>query len=400
MTRVFVADTSRRIAPFGDAPGDVPIANRPLKAWQDEAFSQAGLQRIATREPPCLVVPDTLFTTGAALRAFVDGAAGRNAVLALRQSEFGRRTTPLQPDVHPIEGGWRFDAVRFDSGASDEPAIVWVDPDESTIDIDLPPVFRDADAPSVAALPRDPVMTLHHWAHILWANQAAGSVEMKREPRWRVALKVIWAILRARSLNKWRVLGKLNTVGKGCDIHPTAVVEGCTLGDGVEIGPHARVRFSRLGDGVKVMPGAQVELSTLGHRAQVAQNAALRLCVLYEDAFFSQSMLQASVVGRDTLMVLASYCIDLNLDRNIRVELDGQLLDSGTRFLGCAVGHRARLGTGIWLASGRAVPNDAVLVRAPEEVISRVPDTEGDPGPWIARHGTLERAGETPPKPV
>ena len=100
------------------------------------------------------------------------------------------------------------------------------------------PVAMDDD-PQPIALPRHPVMTLHHWAHIVWANQAAASSVVRRVPRWRGILRLLWAALRAMSLDKWRVLAKLNTVGRDCDIHPTAVVEaGVTLGLGTKVWDH------------------------------------------------------------------------------------------------------------------------------------------------------------------
>ena len=40
---------------------------------------------------PCLVIPDTLFTDGHVLRRFLDGAAGRDAVLVLARSRFWPR---------------------------------------------------------------------------------------------------------------------------------------------------------------------------------------------------------------------------------------------------------------------------------------------------------------------
>lgn len=389
MTRVYVQPTGRRIAPFDDPVSEVPVANRPLGAWLDDALAGAGLTRIDALEPPCLVVPDTLFTTAGALRAFVDGAAGRDAVLGLTDSVFGERTTPVQPGVARIPDGWRFDAVRFVSGRDEEAVVVWVDPEEERHALELPRPFREPGRDEIS-LPRHPVMTVHHWVHVLWANQAAGAAEARARPRWQLLFQVLWALARTvlalQWPDKWRILGRMNRIGRGCDIHPTAVVEGSTLADGVTVGPHARVLFSRLGEGATVMPGALVELSTLGARAAVAQYSAVRLCVLHDDAFCSQQMMQASVVGRDVLTTVASYCIDLNLERTVRVPLDGAMHDTGTRFLGSAIGHRSVLGTGVWVASGRAIPNDTVLVKDPGEVLARPEPLDG---PATIRDGRM-----------
>ncbi len=382
---VFIESTGRRVAPFGDAPGDVPIANRPLREWQDEMIRDAGLTRVDAPTAPCLILPDTLFATGFTLTAFPQGAAGKNAVLALATSEFGQSTAWVQPGVEPIEGGWRFEKVRFVSGGDEVATDVFVDPDEDTFELKVPEHFGGT---SVVALPRNPVLTLHHWIHILWANQAAGSLEVRRVPKWRGILRVLWAVIRARSINKWKVLAKLNTIGKGCDIHPTAVIEGSTLGDNVTVGPNAHILFSRLGNDVNVMSGAEIEASTVGDHCTVAQRSGLRMCVLYPGAVASQVLFQFGVLGENALTVPGTFSIDFNFDRNIRVPMDDTMWDTGTRFLGLAIGHRARVATGNWFASGRAVPNDAFIIRHPDLVVSKIPEVAPE-GPLVLDKGKL-----------
>lgn len=385
MTRIFIEPTGRRIAPFDDPPGEVPIANRPLREWQEEMIHDAGLERVDAPQPPCLVVPDTLFTTGEVLRRLVDGAAGRNAVLALVDSQFGRGTTFVQPGVVAVEGGWRFDAVRFESGGDEPAEPVFVDPEERIFELPLIPGTQE---PTKIPLPRHPVLTVHHWVHILWANQVAGAMLVRRIPRWKGILRLLWAFVRCWSFNRWRILGKLNTIGRRCDIHPTAVVEGCTLGDGVTVGPHARLLFSHIGDGATILPGAHVEACTIGARAVVAQMTTLRICVLYPESFAGQLVMQACVLGRRAFLTLASWSIDLNLEHDIRVPLDGELHSTGTRLLGSAFGHECRVGAGIFLASGRAIPNGAFVMRDPKGVIARVPTEAGD-GPLVNAGGRL-----------
>lgn len=393
MTRVYVEPTGRRVMPFDDPVTEVLIGNRPLADWQADAFTEAGLEVSDTLEAPCLVVPDTLFTTGRALKRFVVGAQGRNAVLGLQASVFGAKTHWVQPGVEEVDGGWRFEAVRFVSGGDETPEVVWVSPEERLLSLPIPGPFRDdptSDGPVDISLPRDPVMTVHHWVHLLWANQAAGSVRASRIPWWVTAVKVAWAVVRTMSTNRWRILRHLNTIGRRCDIHPTAIVEGSMLEDGVTVGPHARVLFSHVGAGATVLAGAQVEASTIGAGATVAQQTVLRLCVLYPGAFAGQTTMQACVLGRDVLTTQASYSIDLNFDRMIRVPLDGTLYETGTRFLGSAFGHGSRIGTGIWLAPGRAIPNGTELLRDPGAILFRVPDSPD--GRWtVGPQGPIRR---------
>jgi acetyltransferase-like isoleucine patch superfamily enzyme len=391
---VFVELTGRRIAPFDDPIGETLIGNRPLSAWQDDAIAAAGLQRIDTVEPPCLVIPDTLFTTAGALRRFVDGAAGRDAVFVLGESRHGRDSVHVQPHVTRVEGGWRFERIRTVVDGS-PPVDVVVDPDENILDLPVRNQYLGTDTIELA-FPRHPVITLHHWVHILTANQLLGSIELRQMPKWRSFLKVLWAIIRALSINKWKVLGKLNTIGKNCDIHPTAVLEGATLGDNVSVGPFARVLFSRLGDGVVIMPGAQVDLCTVGDNATVSEQVTIRFCVLYPEAVVSQYLMQRCVLGRKSVTTGGAFSIDLNFDQDIRVPLDGTLYSSGTRFLGSAFGHRCRVGTGFWMASGRMVPNDYFVIRHPDAVLSKLPPGLAPQNPLAVSGRVLVPLGAAP----
>jgi hypothetical protein len=389
--KIHVTASGRRIEPFGDPPRDVRIQNRPLADWQADMIEKAGFKCIDSVEPPCLQVPDTLFTTGQVLRRFVDTAAGRNAVLVLQDSVFARRTTPVQPFVVRCNLGFRFDTVRFISGGDEPPVEVPSDPEERLVHIPVPASLA-GQTKIEFSLPRHPVITLHHWVHILWANEAAGGMLARNTPAAELARRGVWAFLRTLSLNRWKLLGKINDVGRGCDIHPSAVIEGSTLEDGASVGPFARVLFSRIGRNAVVMAGAQVEASVVGEGATVCQHTTVRLCVLYPGAVAGQRLMQMCILGHDVVTVEGAWSIDLNLERDCRVPLDGLLHSTGTRFLGSAFGHRSRVGTGFWLAHGRMIPNDALVVCAPDQVISRISSDLPSGVPLSNSGGTLRPA--------
>ena len=408
MTRVWVEPSERRVEPFGDTPGKLSILHRSLREWQDEAFRLAGLEQVGACTPPCLVVPDTLFCSGEVLADFVKGADGSDAVLVLAPSVFGEQTTPVQPYVHKVEEGWCFEKVRF---VSEDASLAWrdakrvvVDPEEDPLEI---PVPKHLVGKAVVQVPRAkrPVLTVHHWVHLLWANQAASSMVLATVPWWRGLPRLIWAVIRAikisilgptipairgrgRWLNHWHVLGALNTVGKNCDIHPSAVVEGSRLGDNVTVGAHARVLLSDVGDGAHIMAGAQVETSVVGHQALVCQASGIRSCLLMPEAVASQAWLQLSVLGRRAITTVGSLTMDLNFERPIRVPLDGSMHEVGREVLGAAFGHDVRVGTGVWVAPGRMIPNGVTVVRDPNQVLLGLPDNP-KPGSYTIRRGSL-----------
>lgn len=372
ITRVYL-EPSPLVEPFNDPPGEIPIANRPLSTWQSQCFQALGLERIDTYQPPCLVIPENCFVTKGALSQFLEGAKGRDAVLVLGESRFARDSTPVQRDVSKVEGGWRFNRIRY---VNDEnlPALeVVVKPDEVKLDLPVNNPYLEQDMIELG-IARHAVMQLDHWVHILWVNQIAGGLVALETPKWRWGLRVLWAILRKFSFNKWKILSAMNVIGKGCDIHPTAVIEGSTLGKNVTVGPYARVLMSHLDDDAVVMAGAQVEFATIGAKSMVSEHSVLRFSVLYPEAVASQYLMQQCVLGRGTVTTGGAFTMDLNFDREIRVPLDGKLHRTGQHFLGCAFGHGARIGTGFWLSSGRAIPNGYFLIRDPKQTLSSIPD--------------------------
>ena len=386
--RVFVQPSGRRVEPFGDAPDDIPIQNRPLSAWRTEAFRDAGLVPIDQLAPPCLSISDTLFTTGGVLRQFVDRAAGNNAVLVLEKSLVADYIEPIQPNVTRIETGLRFDEVRFESGGDEPRTEIVIDPEEKAVEIPTPAYYMGTDKLELG-FARHPVMEVHHWVHVMWANQLAGPIEALATPKWRWVARFAWAVLRARSFNRWRVLSKLNRIGNNCDIHPTAVIEGSTIGNNVSIGAYARVLFSTVGDGTHIMPGAQVEMTTLGEKVIVSQQVCLRFCVLYPEAVASQYLMQACVLGRQCITTGGSFSMDLNFERPVRVMFEGRPVSTGQRLIGSAFGHHSRIGTGFWLASGRMIPNDTFVIREPSKVVARITSDLTGRGPLVNDRGTL-----------
>lgn len=370
---VFVEPSNRRIAPFDDPAGEAPVTNRPLHEWLDDAIRDAGLTRIDSLQPPCLVVPDNLFATAGALRRFIDEAAGRDAFYVLGKSEFGASITPVQPDVTATEAGWRFEKIRWVSGSGSAPVDVVIDPEERLIDMPIPRAFLREGEQVKLGVPKHAVATVHHWSHLLLLNHLARGIELQQGPRWKLAGRIAGAVLKSFSTNKWKVMGKLNRIAKGCEIHPTAVVEASTLAKGVKVGPFARVFMSNLAEGAEVMAQASVEMSSVGAHASVAQNCVVRLCVLYPEAVAAQDVIQKSVIGRRAVLTSGSYTFDVNFENDIRVELDGGLHSSGSRFLGSAFGHESRVATGIYLASGREIPNGCKIIRDPASVLGKIP---------------------------
>jgi len=405
--------TDHRIAPFGDPVGETFVAQGTLAEAQAQALAGAarlglapGVEDVRPGDEvagPAFVYRDDTFFTTATLAAFLAAPGPATGQLAARDGLFLAANRPLQDLASVTLDGIRHDRFplyRVAAGerlvvppaaagvAPEAPPPVAVDLDEKRLRVPVPRQYF-GDAPFEVGLTARAVLCVRHWVHVLRVNQAAAGAAFRATPPLLGLLAVLWAVLRAFSFNRWKVLAKLNRVGKGCDIHPTAVVEGSTLGPGCTVGPGARVRFSNLGAGATVLAGAGVEFSTLGAGAMVGANCNVNFCVLYPGAAACQYLLQLCVLGRDVVTTGASFSLDMHFARDIQVEKDGRLVSAETRFLGSCLGHGVKLGTGFWLAAGRAVPNGYVVVRDPTEVLARIPAGLPTGVPLLVRGGTL-----------
>jgi hypothetical protein len=138
-------------------------------------------------------------------------------------------------------------------------------------------------------------------------------------------------------------------------------------------------------------------LSVLGERSLVSAGSTVNLCLGHDQASFSQILMQLSVLGRRSITTGGGFLMDMRFDGEVRVLHQGRPQGIGSRFLGSAIGHDAVLGTGFWIAPGRSIPNGAVVVRDPAQVVRRVPERVEPGTVLVPRDGALvPLAAETP----
>ena len=400
--------TGRPLAPFGEDVGDVPVLNRPLREVQDEALCAAGLTLAEAGAAPTseayLCFGDSTWFTPGLVRCFLAAWAGnasgarQAARLCVIDPDFLRETGPLQPDVVRSEaGGHPRGRYFFEVRAAGEAPGFEVGPHRDLV-VDLalrhsaaaPPhaAFAHAYRGSVALGPAM-IHEVWHWAHITRVNLlalAARAEEARAQwdqgglwSRLGLVLPVLW---RAKSLHPAPLARALLPIPRSAKIHPTAVIEACVIDEDVEIGPFACVRGSVLGRGCKIDAYASLNLAVVGARAQVGRGAMVNLCVLYEGAFVSSGGgFQMCVFGRDSFVAMTATMLDLSFGSTIRVDTPEGRVDTEGYFLGGAIGHRARIGAGVRIGYGVAIPNDTLLVAPTGDLVRRVePGESGEPG--------------------
>ena len=234
------------------------------------------------------------------------------------------------------------------------------------------------------------LVRVDHWAQILRVNITA-LVALWFE-RWQSVGGKLWFLHRALLGFPWRhgrLAAHLNKVARSAHVHHTAHIEFTVVEPGARIGAHAVVKNSWVGRDARIDDGAVVNGCVLGAGASVASGACVFASVLYPGAFAAQHKMQFSVLGANAVAFTGSYFHDLNLARNVHVVHRGRVVDSGARFLSVCLGPWARVGGGIWIASGREVPAHALIIQPEENVLQRVDER------LAARRAATVRGGVT-----
>ena len=238
--------------------------------------------------------------------------------------------------------------------------------------------FASADAPGgrhlEIVLSDGVLVSTHHWSGLLWANLlnlGPGIWQALIGSPLNVLWKLPLAWVQKRSLDPMVLAGAMNRIGKGVRIHPSAVVEGCWLKDGVQVGPGAVVRGCILGEGARVEDQALANFSVLGSGAVVQRRGWIQYGLLHEGAAVGGAM-QMGVLGPHASFKAGSYLMDQNIDNDVHVSRAGELMPVPLGLAGVGVGARTLVASGVWVAPGRSLGPDLVILPPSGNVLHRV----------------------------
>lgn len=417
--RAVILDSGTRISPFGDLAADGFFAGETVGQAQLRALTKLGCSVVkaatvseakqALAEGPALVLLDRIFVTARAIRSFIK--AGRTFSepvlrLALSVNASVEWTLPLQDvvrqgeliahDVIWYRGGPLPDAtdpVAWLRALADSGRWVPVPKREIVAEVWLPTLGDGPRQTIRYPVSSTIVVSVEHWLHLLWLNQLAFGIRwielLEKKPLWG-----LWRALTAFSLNRHKILDRLVYQGSGCDIHPAAYLSSSILGRGVKVGAGATVRNSIVGDGAVISDHAVLLNTVVGAGTLITENSFLVSDVIYPDATVGNNKLQVSLIGRGAYVHAWAGFIDAKFVGHVKVDHRGALVSSERSFLGSVVGHRAKVASKVLIQPGREIPNDAVIVMRPDEIVSVVPHDLPPGVPVVRSHGTLVPLGQ------
>lgn len=410
ISQAYILQTGRMIAPFDRPVGTMPVHNLTLAQWQQQVWERLGLKvdciagQEQIRRLPCVVIADDLyFTFSAAARFLKQLRRHLRAKAALRSAPAGatepsgfRAALPCSELTERILPGFQGEETHLPEGracrAYDCYGLWDVDPRRPLAEqvklscVSAPQTrirlraARAFEPSGKFSIPISPVfmMPIRHWAALVAANLLGMPGLLLDQLRCRplsTALLPWRALWRAGSLRPGRLAGKLYLAQRGCQVHPTAHVEGAVLGQRVRIGPNAVVRGCVLGPRSEIGPGAVVEGCTLGSEVTVNGNVVLRCSVVGDRASVGCFFNQFSLIGADAVLCPDSGILDFRLRGEVQVHFQGRSVPSGSRLLGGCLGDGAFLGPGVKLLAGQEVPPGTILVPSPRHLVRRPRDS-------------------------
>lgn len=384
--------SQQQVFGLGDPVEEARVLDRPLSAWRPGArlLTDGGDGPLTG---PLLLWGADLWVSPRMLRDFeararalgrqepvrlvrpLDGPAGMADLLGrLPRSQDGRQ---LLFDLWYLPEGVSLPRPTPDAPLPPELEVDHgLDIETNTHSVEIE-VDRSVDPSRRMALRFAPVAAapVGHWAELVRANQLAiGTLMLEAGPVVGVG-RLLWAALKALvldwSLNPFRVLARTTRRGRGCIIHPSAVVEGCTLGDGVKIDAHAVVRGCVLGDRVQIGALSVAEYSVFGHDARLQRQATANGSVIYPEARVG-GVLQLGVAGRASTLKMGALGTDMNPDgRPVRVMTPEGLRPVDVGYHGVCLGHESFVGANLIIAPGRAIEAGRVVTSESRLVIRK-----------------------------
>ena len=154
-------------------------------------------------------------------------------------------------------------------------------------------------------------------------------------------------------------------ISPNASIATSSIIEGpCIIEDGVTIDDFCKIKGpTYIGKGSFIGMSSLIRNCMLGEKTRIGFNCEIaRSYFAGHDKMSHQNVILDSVIGKGVW--LGGYSGTANVllnNQNIRYELNGQLVDTGTNHFGAVIGNNCSVGASVIILPGRQVPSNSII---------------------------------------
>lgn len=376
--RAYIIKGEKKIEPFNEYPRDCLIKNKKLSTLQKEILRDINLELVFVQgtsqindKDDYLIVNDNVYFTRRLLEEFIIRSQKQQSgtVCALKSGVSALRTIIATQDVRIYPDYIDYDLCYVpEKRFRGESRSLIINPESIYTGISMPQHICGSEK-YLIPITEKAIIQIDHWVN-LWTANIFALLEKVAILGKTSKFKLVVSAFKSRSFNRWKILSRLNEIGRNCDIHPTAYVEGSIIGDNVTIGAGAIIRESIIDRNAFVGNGVVVEGSVIGARSTIYTGHII-FSVLFSGVFTVAQMVSASLIGKNTFIGSGVILTDFRLDgRNVMVIKNEAKVDTGNQFVGSCLGHGVYLGSGCIIAPGRMIQQGIRIMPDKNRIIS------------------------------
>jgi carbonic anhydrase/acetyltransferase-like protein (isoleucine patch superfamily) len=154
-------------------------------------------------------------------------------------------------------------------------------------------------------------------------------------------------------------------ISPDASIAKSSIIEGpCIIEDGVTIDDFCKIKGpTYIGKGSFIGMSSLIRNCMIGEKTRIGFNCEIaRSYFAGHDKMAHQNVILDSIIAQDVWFGGYSGTANVLLNKqNIRYELNGQLIDTGTNHFGAVVGNNCSVGASVIILPGRQVPNNSII---------------------------------------
>lgn len=354
------------IKPFNVKVSEVLIQNTKLADWQKEAVSKLKVDNCKTvnsideivDSEELILINDNIFFTHEFIQIFLSKARSMRKPC---QCTVNAEMYNPQANMEIYKAGKDYEAIGiyyYPGGIQPQTRVeTCCMPDLIDVSLEynsIPPHLLNQSMVSYICSKKIAV-EIGNWADLLNANLYANRKILADIGKSR--LSILKGIVKTLSTNKYKILGANTKIGRNCDIHPTAVIEGCIIGDNVTIMANVHLVATTVGDNTNITSNSVIQFSTIGESCLII-GATIMYSTIHNETFVGRNVLINSLIGERVQLSVNITISDHKIGgAKIPIKMGRKSIPTRYKWLGACIGHDCKIGADVKLMEGLTVPN-------------------------------------------